>query len=384
MGTKVVIKHGTDPAQLAYEAIKSVFLDEARGRKVLLKPNTGFKGPPETGLCTHPEVIRGLIAFFLEQEASEIYVGDSSIFGVDGWEALKESGIKKVCAETGAICVNLDDFQGVEKKIPEGVIVDKLKFSALVFEVDFIVSVPVIKTHMYTGATLSIKNMKGCLYKREKSKLHRIFKESPDRSKGLTLDYGIADMASALMPHYAVIDGIVCMEGFGPSGGAPRNLDLVIAGKDPVAADLVAVKLMGMDWDAIPHLNLVQERFGKRPETELAIEPLDFMKYSRKFKLVTMQDLNVFYPNITIIEEGACSACSSTIISFLKVHGDKFKHDYRFALASGKDLKESHLTSEHTFLIGNCASSYRDKLPFCKGCPPVPSDILALVHGEKY
>jgi uncharacterized protein (DUF362 family) len=384
MVTKVVVKHGIDPAQLAYEAIKSVFVDKVKGKKVLLKPNTGFKGPPKTGLCTHPEVIRGLIKFFQEQDASRIYVGDSSIFGVDGWEALESAGIKIVCKETGAVCVNLDDFPSIEKKIPEGVVVDKLKFSSLVFEVDLIVSVPVIKTHMYTGATLSVKNMKGCLHKREKTKLHRIFKEPPDRTKGLTLDYGISDLASILMPHYAVIDGIVCMEGFGPSEGTQKRLDLVLSSKDPVAADLIAVKLMGMDWGDISHLSIVQERCKTSKIEDIEVEPSDYIKYSQPFKLVTMQDLSIFYPNINIIEKGSCSACSSTILTFLKVHGQKFDKDFKFTLVSGKDLNEDDLLSERTFLIGNCTASYRKRFPFCKGCPPVPSSILALVRGKEY
>ena len=70
------------------------------------------------------------------------------------------------------------------KEIKNGTMVNKLKFSSLVFEVNMVVSIPVIKTHMYTGATLSIKNMKGCLYKIEKTKLHRIDKPSQTYPKG--------------------------------------------------------------------------------------------------------------------------------------------------------------------------------------------------------
>lgn len=384
MTVKVVVKHGNDPAALAYEAIARVFVDEVQGKKVLLKPNVGRNSPAGTGVCTHPEVIRGLIRFFQEKQAKTIYVGDGPLFGVDEWEALASSGIKQVCEETGAICVNLDEFSELDIVIPQGVIVDKLKFTSLIKEVDLIVSVPVMKTHMYTGVTLSVKNMKGCLYKKEKTKLHRIFKEPPDKSKGLTLDYGIADMASVLLPDYAVIDGITCMEGFGPSVGTPVNLNVVLASRDPVACDLVAVKLMGMDWEDIPHLNLIRERQNKPLISEIDVEPADFMKYGKLFAKASLSNLKVVYPKINIVEKGSCSACSAAMMAFLKTHGDKFKDWEEFTLLAGKDLQQEDLRKK-CYLIGNCTANLAKKnnLTFCKGCPPVGSSILSFINVSK-
>ena len=67
------------------------------------------------------------------------------------------SGIADVCREEGVTLVNLDEAKPLVKEIPDGKIVNSLKFSSLPFEVDLIVSIPVIKTHMYATATLSIK-----------------------------------------------------------------------------------------------------------------------------------------------------------------------------------------------------------------------------------
>ncbi|MEW6661679.1 MAG: DUF362 domain-containing protein [Bacillota bacterium] len=381
---KVAVQHGPNPATLAYNAIKGVFDDDVQGKKVLLKPNTGRKGPAKSGLCTHPEVIRGLISFFQEKGAAEIYVGDGPLFGVDEWEALAAAGIMEVCQETGAKCVDLDEYQPMDIPIKDAVIADSIKVSSFIRQVDLVVSVPVIKTHMYTGVTLSIKNMKGCLYKKEKTKLHRIDKAPPDRRKGLTLDYGIADMASILMPHYAVIDGIVCMEGFGPSVGSEITLDVVVASKNAVAADLVAIRLMGMGWEDIPHLNLVREKLGPRLE-DIVVEPLDFMKFSKKFEPASQLKLKVVYPNISIVEKGACSACSATIMAFLKTHGNKFPDDLKFTLAAGKDLAEGDVAGTATYLIGNCtaATAKKSGFSFCKGCPPVGSSLLSFITGKE-
>ena len=194
-----VIQGGT-PAEMAYEAISKVFQEDPTDLSVLLKVNTGFKGPAASGLCTHPEVVRGLVRFFKERNTRKIYVGDSSIVGVDSVEALKSAGIWAVCQEEGVECLNLDDSGMREQEIPDPVMISRLKMSNLPFQVDRVISVPVMKTHMYAGVTLSIKNMKGCLFQKDKTRLHRINQAPPDIHKGKCLDYGIADLMKVCYP----------------------------------------------------------------------------------------------------------------------------------------------------------------------------------------
>lgn len=171
---KVYVFKDGNPAQMAYEALERVFCEDSSRLSVLLKVNTGFQGPEASGLCTHPEVVRGLIRFLKDRNTKKIYVGDSSIVGIDSMEALKSAGILRVCKEEGVECLNLDDSGMEEREIPGGVMVTSLKMSRLPFTVDRLISVPVMKTHMYAGVTLSIKNLKGCLYQKDKTRLHRI------------------------------------------------------------------------------------------------------------------------------------------------------------------------------------------------------------------
>jgi uncharacterized protein (DUF362 family) len=383
MSALVTIKQGYAPHLMAYEALESVFEGEAEGKKVLLKPNAGRLGPAKSALCTNPEVLRGLIRFFRDRGAGVIYVGDGALTGINVWEAMDSAGITDVCQEEGASLVNLDDCSPVVKEIPNGIMVDKLRFCSLVFEVDIVVSVPVIKTHMYTGATLSIKNMKGCLLKKEKMILHRIDKPNPDDSKGRCLDWGIADMASVLLPDYAVLDGTICMEGFGPGAGNPLNLDLVAASKDPTAADYVGVMLMGLSPDAVAHINLVQERCGTAGIKDIKAMPTDFLKYGKKFIPADLSTLPNIYPNIGLIEKGTCSACSAAVIMFLKGHGQKFDSDYKFTLATGRDLSFEEAGRDDVFLIGNCTARSGRGKKYCKGCPPIGSAMLAFIKGEE-
>jgi uncharacterized protein (DUF362 family) len=380
----VVVVKGENASNMAYEAMEKVYKPDSNNKSVLLKVNTGFKGPQGTGLCTHPETVRGAIRFFKEQSFDKIYVGDSSITGVDNWEALKAAGIFDLCEEMEVTCVNLDEADMVKVDIPDGVIVKELKFSSLVFDVDVVVSMPVMKTHMYTGATLSIKNMKGAMHKLNKTVLHRILTPSPDPEKGRVLDFGIAEMARICYPDYALIDGFVAMEGFGPSGGTSKELGVVLASNEPIACDLVAIRLMGMAWDDISHLNIIAEEKSISVE-DINVEPENYMDYAQKFKLASEKELMESYSNITIIDKGACSGCHATMIAFLKVHGEKISKDRDVRIYLGKDLKdedfEGDFNKKECFLIGNCTARYKDSYGFCKGCPPIPSKINDTVNG---
>ena len=222
--------------------------------------------------------------------------------------------------------------------------------------------------------------MKGCLYKKEKSKLHSILKEPPDKTKGLTLDYGLADMVSVLYPHYAVVDGTICMEGFGPGLGTSKKMDMVLASKSPLAADLVAVRLMGMDRNDVKHLNLIADKFNEFKIENIAVNPENYMALSQSFELPSTEKLKAAYPNANVVEKGSCSACTNTILAFLLTHGNKLPKSFNYTLAAGSNLSEDDLNSENVFLIGSCSAYFRDKLPLCKGCPPVGSSILTLIN----
>lgn len=126
---KVYVFKDGNPAQMAYEALERVFCEDSSRLSALLKVNTGFQGPEASGLCTHPEVVRGLIRFLKDRNTKKIYVGDSSIVGVDSMEALKSAGILRVCKEEGVECLNLDDSGMEEREIPGGVMVTSLKMS---------------------------------------------------------------------------------------------------------------------------------------------------------------------------------------------------------------------------------------------------------------
>ena len=240
------IRHGEDPAAMTMEVLREVVTRDFRNKSVLIKPNLGFLSSSGTGIVTHCEVVRGVIRFMKEAGALP-FVGDSCIFGVNQQEAFEKSGALAVTREEGVDLINLDEGEPVVIEIPAPLAVDQVKISSHVAHADCIVSVPVMKTHMYTIASLSLKNMKGCLYQREKMRFHHLREEERFAAWHAfkNLDRAVADLSSGLYADLVVIDGIVAMEGLGPMIGEPKPLGLVLAAEDPIAADTAAAFLMG-------------------------------------------------------------------------------------------------------------------------------------------
>ena len=384
MKSFVKVVHGENAAQNAYEAIAAVCRETVEGKTVLLKVNTGFKGDAKSGLCTNPDVVEGLIQFFQDKKAKQITVGDSSIVGVDSMEALEAAGIKAACDKyPEVLCADLNGYDPVEKQIPQGTMVNSVIFSSALYDNDIIVSVPVIKTHMYAGVTLSIKNMKGTMYKREKTKLHRLKKELPENAEGRVLDYGLWDITNVCYADYAVVDGSICMEGFGPSGGDPVILDVVLASTEPVAADMAALKLMQIPLEDVGHLKLISKARQISYDT-MEVEPADYEKWGKKFKTAGEARLGLSCDELKMEDESACSACHAALIQFLRYHTHEFAGgDKTYTIFAGKDIKEEDIrAAENPCLVGNCTAKFRELAPFCKGCPPIPSEITKTLKGE--
>ncbi len=379
----VKVVQSNDAIANAYEAIAAVCTHAIAGKSVLLKVNTGFKGPARSGLCTNPDVVEGLIQYFQAHGAGSILVGDSSIVGVNSEEALTSAGIRAVCQRYSVDCQDLNNFPAINKPIPTGLMVNEILFSTALYSHDIVLSVPVIKTHMYTGATLSIKNMKGCMYKREKTKLHRINKPLPENPIGRALDYGLLDLSTGCYADYAVIDGSICMEGFGPSGGEAVPLHLVLASAEPVAADMIALQLMQTPIEDVGHINLIAQNRQVSYDS-ITVEPQDYAKFGKPFVTPSQARLGLSCDKLVMEDESACSACHAALVQFLRYHAYKFENGTEtHTIFAGKDITEADILAAKTpCLVGNCTAKFKGLAPFCKGCPPIPSEIAKALQKE--
>lgn len=226
------------------------------GSKVLVKPNLLMAKEPETGITTHPEVVRAVIRLLKEIDC-KIFVGDSpSAFGkqierVD--DVYRITGMEAVCREEG---VSLVKF---EKRRWRG----KFPLTAALDECDHLVSIPKFKTHELMLLTAAVKNLYGLIPGTYKAELH---KQHFSRAGFAGI---LADIYQEARPALTIVDGIVAMEGDGPgTSGKLRKTGLVLAGVDCVALDTVLALIMGIK----PHEVLTIKEAGER---RLGISDID-------------------------------------------------------------------------------------------------------------
>jgi uncharacterized protein (DUF362 family) len=138
-----------------------------------------------------------------------------------------------------------------------------LTFPALFKEVDWIVSVAKMKTHHWTGATLSMKNlfgvMPGIYYGWPKNVLHHV-----------GIENAILDINATLKPHFAIVDGIVGMQGDGPIMGNPKQVGVLVMGRNLAAIDATCCRIMGIDPYKVSYLERADNWLG--PIAEGSIE----------------------------------------------------------------------------------------------------------------
>ena len=376
---QVYVAAGEGAYKNTINALNKIDLSPAKGKKVLLKPNAGRLASKGEGITTDPQVVAAAIDAF-KQAGADVSVGESPITGVNAMEAFESTGITAVTLERNCRLIDMDKRPFVPLEIPEGRAIKEIKVCADVFDHDIIVSIPVMKIHMHTVATLSLKNMKGCLWRRSKVDLHML--PMLNDMNEIPLNVAIADMSGVLRPHLSIVDGTVGMEGMGPSGGKAKKLGLVVAGTDAFAVDSIACRLMGLCAEDIPHLRMGAERgYGLIDIEKIKIHPETWMNLVSPFS-PPPDNLSIEFPEFNILDKNSCSACQSTLILFLKKYGkvipDYFPENTAINIAIGKGHDK---VPKNTICIGNCMAKFKQQ-KFVKGCPPVGSEILKTITGK--
>jgi uncharacterized protein (DUF362 family) len=371
------------PFKNIVSALEKIDLSGVKGKSVLIKPNIGRKALPEHGYNTHPLAIAAVIETLRKYNPLKIAIGESPLVGIDTFEAFEKAGVTEIANKYGVELIDFDSTPPVKKDIPNFRVLENTKICSAVCETDFLISLPVAKTHMHTGVTLGIKNMKGCLYRHEKVRYHQLEykgKKFPEK----TLDSAISDLATILLPDLTVVDGYIGMEGLGPSGGDPIKSNFAVASQNPMAADIYACILMGIDPVTIPHLRLVSKRNKLSLKlSSYSVFPADFEKFIYPFKRPP-ENITVEYENVVVYDCESCSSCLSTLMFFLKRFKDDMSpyllDDGKFHIAIGKGIKN---TKKGTVFLGNCTRNMKDHGIYVPGCPPVPTRIYEAITGRE-
>jgi uncharacterized protein (DUF362 family) len=218
-----------------------------RGKKVVLKPN--FVEPDPDGVVnTHPAVVGAVRETFLRLGAESVLVAEGPAHERDTEAIVETIHLRDFLGPVpeSFVDLNLDDVHLVNLKTHASKL-KQLYLPRTILEADFIVSLPKLKTHHWAGVTLSLKNMfgvvPGCCYGWPKNILHWA---------GITPS--VLDINSTVPPDFAIVDGIIGMEGNGPTQGSPKPSGVLILGDDPVAVDATCARVMGLIPEHIDYL----------------------------------------------------------------------------------------------------------------------------------
>jgi len=267
---KVAVIKGTNPQDMTVKALEMTEADKVlpKGKPVLIKPNYINARHPSTGITTDSRVIEGVVKFLKQHHMKYVVIGEGSGF-VDTFEAFQVAGVDAVAEKWNVKLLDLNKDEFVEVKPTNPLALKKVKIAKTALE-STIISVPKLKPHRLAGVTLSLKNMMGAVT--PKGSIHNPLSEK------------IVDLASIIKPSIAVIDGIIAGEGHETSGN-PVEINLVIAGTDPVAVDAVGAAVMGIPPEKVKHLRLAEERgLGTcdLKQIEILGEPIE--KVKKKFR----------------------------------------------------------------------------------------------------
>lgn len=235
---------------------------DVEGKSILIKPNILSDSDPEKNITTNPLLVKVFIQMLHEMGADKIYLGDSP--GLPGPSfSGRISGFEAVCQETGAIW---SDFSSnpVERTIYKNI---KVPMARILFDVDLVFSICKMKTHQLMYATGAVKNMFGTVPGLNKSPLH-LKARSPEEFAKLILS-----IYRERIPDYSIMDGIISMEGAGPSNGDLRHTALLLSSKSALALDRAEALIMGYNPDDIPILR--QAEIDVKGSTDASYPLLD-------------------------------------------------------------------------------------------------------------
>ena len=231
---------------IIYESLVEFALP-VKDKIVLLKPN--LVGLDPLGVMnTHPAVIAATRESFLRLGASQVLIGDGPAMDRDTEAILESVRLREFVGPLARIFIdlNIDDVERVPLTTKASQL-KELYMPRTVLGADLVVSMPKLKTHHWAGVTLSLKNMFGTVpggcYGWPKNVLH-----------WAGIDNAILDINAAVKPDFAIVDGIVGMEGNGPIQGTPKACGALIFGDDPVAVDATCCRVMGLMPERIKYL----------------------------------------------------------------------------------------------------------------------------------
>ena len=232
---------------LIYEGLRLFDLN-VRRKSVLLKPNI-VEYIPGKPINTDTQLIGAAAEGFLRLGAASVTVAEGPGHHRDTELLVHDTGLADQLLHRKIQFIDLNRDELIKTKLEANYSgLGHLWLPRTVLAADFIVSMPKVKTHHWTGVTLSMKNMFGIVpgsrYGWPKNVLH-----------WAGIHESVLDICATVRPHFVIADGIVAMQGDGPLNGTERKLNTIVLSDDPVAADGTCARALGMNPERLRYIN---------------------------------------------------------------------------------------------------------------------------------
>lgn len=332
-----------------------------RGDVVVLKPNLVFSRPDWVGVLTNPGLVEAMIKALKEKGIHEILVGDGSGMGQSATKAFAYCGYTEMAKRYGIGLVDLEKDRFVELPVKMDGPFQKLMIAKTVYECDFFVNIPIIKTHYQTLITCSMKNLKGVMPRAMKTKFHSV-----------DLHRAIAQLNSVLKPDLILVDGLLG-DMRDDTGHNTVALERIFLGDNPVEIDSVVADILGYRPRDIPHIaHAAAAGLGSCDLNEIQIRSLNHP--SKLIKRSAPPPVASRFP-CEINAQGACSVCMSNLVFALeRLKADGLLHS-RLLFHIGQNAGTTAGSGKIEIGVGKCVSPDHPIDLMIDECPPSANSI---------
>ncbi len=365
---------------------------------VFIKPNVVFWSKavdfPKWGVITTSRVVHDMVVVLKEHGVRNITLGEGIVtFHPKDRDtpshAFETLGYNELSKRYGVKVINVFDRPFKRVDLGGGI---SLNFNQDAIESDFIVNLPVLKTHAQAVVSLGIKNLKGLIDINSRKRCH-----SADPVKDL--NFMISKLADKMPPMFTLIDGIYTIERGPAYDGKARRSDLLVASNDVYSADKVGAKLLGYEPADITYIrNSLMEKHRSTDLTDVHVigerieDVASFHQYefpygndnSLPIPLIRMGIKGLSYPKY---DSTLCTYCSGLngVVLYAIARAWKGQTWDGVEILTGKRMRPSGKMNK-TILLGKCMYKLNKDSPdikemiAVKGCPPEPSQILSALR----
>ena len=392
---KVSIVKYEEPLKSVRKAVElSRGLDHLpKNAKIFIKPNIVFwtraTNFPKYGVITTSRVVEDMVILLKERGCGDISISDGTVLRnpkdmETQRHAFETLGYGELRKRYGVKPINIWERPFVKVDLGDGV---EVKFNTDILDSDFVVDLPVLKTHSMTVVSLGIKNLKGMIDIPSRKKCHNTHPQKD-------LHFWVSKLADEMPPMFTLIDGIYSAERGPNVDGRMHRSNLLVASADVLSADMVAAKVLGYEPTNVPHLVHAAGNRGRRldlDDIEIVGEAVETVAKPHEYGFEYNQDNSLPEPMENMGIKGLayykydlslCTYCSGITSTVLAAIAKAWKGEPwdDVEILSGKVMQPSP-EKKKTILFGKCMyqahknnPAIQEMIPI-KGCPPQPQKI---------